>query len=75
MSPWPLDPADIEVPVDLWYGTRDASPVHSPDFGETLARRITGARRHLLPDEGSAILWTRAGDIVEALLEAVKTGR
>lgn len=30
MSRWPFDPAEITVPVDLWYGARDTSPVHSP---------------------------------------------
>lgn len=68
MSPWPFDPAAIQVPVDLWYGGLDTSPVHSPDFGASLAERIPGARRHLLPDVGSALLWTHAELILRRLL-------
>ncbi|GAA0239009.1 alpha/beta hydrolase [Cryptosporangium japonicum] len=67
MTRWPFDPAEIRVPVTLWYGARDTSPVHSPDFGASLARRIPGAARHLLPDEGGALLWTRGCDIVSGL--------
>ncbi|TDQ54324.1 alpha/beta fold hydrolase [Actinorugispora endophytica] len=68
MAPWPFTPERITVPVDLWYGGRDASPVHSPDHGATLARRIPAARRRLLPEAGGALLWTHAGEILSALL-------
>jgi pimeloyl-ACP methyl ester carboxylesterase len=68
MSRWPFDPAEIDVPVDLWYGGQDTSPVHSPDFGESLARRIPGAVRHFLPEAGGAVLWTNAGEILRTLL-------
>lgn len=68
MSRWPFDPARITVPVDLWYGARDTSPVHSPDFGASLARRIPGARRHVLPKAGGSLPWTHAGAIFGALL-------
>jgi pimeloyl-ACP methyl ester carboxylesterase len=46
---WPFEPASIQSPVDLWYGGRDTSTVHSPDHGAVLARRIPTARRHVLP--------------------------
>lgn len=39
MRPWPFEPKDIKVPVDLWCGARDTSPVHSP----TTARRLLPA--------------------------------
>ncbi len=65
---WPFDPGAIRVPVDLWYGGLDTSPVHSPDFGESLARRIPTARRHVLPEAGSALLWTHSEDILVSLL-------
>lgn len=68
MSRWPLDPAGLAVPVDLWYGGQDTSPVHSPDFGESLARRIPGAVRHFLPEAGGAVLWTHAEEILRSLL-------
>jgi pimeloyl-ACP methyl ester carboxylesterase len=70
MAPWPFDVADIAVPVDLWYGGQDTSPVHSPDFGATLAQRVPGARRHLERDAGGAILWTHAAPILRAIVSA-----
>jgi pimeloyl-ACP methyl ester carboxylesterase len=68
LSPWPFAVEDIEVPVDLWYGRRDTSPVHSPDAGGTLAKRIPKARRHVDPDAGGALLWTHAEAILRWLL-------
>ena len=74
MAPWPFDVADIKVPVELWYGGRDTSPVHSPDFGETLARRIPAARRRFDPEAGGALLWTRSRDILSSLLDLCSAG-
>ena len=68
MQSWPFAAEDIAVPVDLWYGEHDESPVHSPDLGATLAARIPGATRHLLPDAGGSVLWTHAGAILRSLL-------
>lgn len=65
-SRWPFDPAAIGVPVALWYGALDASPVHSPDHGASLAARIPGARRRVVDGEAGALLWTRAGEVLEA---------
>jgi len=67
-SRWPFDVEAVRVPVDLWYGGLDTSPVHSPDFGESLGRRLPSARRHLLPQVGSALLWTHSEDILASLL-------
>ncbi|MFI0470816.1 alpha/beta fold hydrolase [Saccharopolyspora sp. 5N102] len=69
MSRWPFAAEDIRVPVDLWYGRLDTSPSHSPDFGATLARRIPGARHHVVPDAGGALLWTHAEQILRSLLD------
>jgi pimeloyl-ACP methyl ester carboxylesterase len=66
LSPWPFDPAAIQVAVDLWYGGLDTSPVHSPDFGETLARRIPTAHRRFVPDGGGSLLWTHSREILAA---------
>jgi pimeloyl-ACP methyl ester carboxylesterase len=60
---------DITARVDLWYGALDASPVHSPDHGETLARRIPRCRRHVVADAGGSILWTHGTEILRALLD------
>ncbi|MCE9575375.1 MAG: alpha/beta hydrolase [Deltaproteobacteria bacterium] len=68
---WPTPPEAIEVPVHLWYGLRDTSPVHSPDFGATLATRFPRATRHALADEGGALLWTRSRELLTALVAAV----
>lgn len=70
MQRWPFDPAEIRVPVHLWYGGLDASPLHSPDHGATLARRIPGAARTVIEGAGGAILWTHGAEILAALLEA-----
>jgi pimeloyl-ACP methyl ester carboxylesterase len=70
MSRWPFELGEISVPVDLWYGAHDASPVHSPDHGAVLARRIPTARRHFVPDAGGSLLWTHAETILECLLSA-----
>lgn len=67
-SRWPFDPAAITAPVDLWIGGHDTSPVHSPDHGASLARRIPRSRRHLVPDAGGSLLWTHAADILAALV-------
>ncbi|SLN64291.1 GNAT family N-acetyltransferase [Oceanibacterium hippocampi] len=65
---WPFTSGEIGVPVDLWYGALDTSPVHSPDFGRTLAARLARATRTEDEDAGSAILWTRADDILALLV-------
>jgi pimeloyl-ACP methyl ester carboxylesterase len=65
---WPFAVEDVDVPVDLWYGAEDASPVHSPDFGATLARRLPTAAHHLVDGVGSAILWLRAEQILTELV-------
>lgn len=64
---WPMAPEAVAAPVQLWYGRQDTSPVHSPDFGATLARRLPRATLNVVEDQGSAILWTRARDILAGL--------
>ena len=68
LGPWPTAPEQIPVPVDLWYGGQDTSPVHSPDLGRSLAARFTHGRRYLLPDEGSSLLWTQGADVLATLV-------
>jgi pimeloyl-ACP methyl ester carboxylesterase/ADP-ribose pyrophosphatase YjhB (NUDIX family) len=67
MSAWSFALEDITIPVDLWYGGLDTSPVHSPDFGVTLASRLPQAFHILDPDKGASILWTRSRDILSKL--------
>jgi pimeloyl-ACP methyl ester carboxylesterase len=68
MRRWPFDASAIRIPVHLWYGRHDGSPVHSPDLGESLARRIPGATRTVVDDAGGAILWTHGPAILESLI-------
>jgi pimeloyl-ACP methyl ester carboxylesterase len=70
MQRWPFDPAAIRVPVQLWYGRLDGSPLHSLDLGASLADRIPGAARTVIEGAGGSILWTHGAEILAALLEA-----
>ncbi len=70
MQRWPFEPAEIRTPVHLWYGRLDGSPLHSLDFGTSLARRIPGAACTVIEGAGGAILWTHGAEILAALLEA-----
>lgn len=70
MRRWPFELSAIRVPVHLWYGRHDGSPVHSPDLGESLARRIPGASRTVVEDGGGALPWTHGAAILEALVAA-----
>jgi pimeloyl-ACP methyl ester carboxylesterase len=67
VSAWSFALEDITIPVDLWYGGLDTSPVHSPDFGVTLAARLPQATHILDPNEGGSILWRRSHDILSKL--------
>jgi len=71
MSRWSTQPEALAVPVSLWYGKRDTSPVHSPDLGATLSSRFPHASLHVLPDEGGSLLWTRSRDILRELVGRV----
>lgn len=66
-SAWPMTLEKITIPVDLWYGHLDTSTVHSPDFGVTLASRLSHVNHTLDPDSGGSILWTRSKDILSTL--------
>ena len=70
MGCWPLDLRAVPVPVHLWYGGQDASPVHSPDSGARLHRILPGSRRTVLGDAGGALLWTHGEDVLTELLAA-----
>ncbi|WP_369310409.1 alpha/beta fold hydrolase [Providencia rettgeri] len=64
---WEFAPEDISCPTSLWYGQLDMSTVHSPDFGDILAKRFFNCRHHLSPQEGGSILWTQADAILADL--------
>ncbi|GHG99808.1 alpha/beta fold hydrolase [Streptomyces lanatus] len=66
MGRWPFTLDSITVPVDIWYGAEDTT--HSPDDGALLAARIPGARRHVVPGIGGALLWAHAEPVLAPLL-------
>lgn len=66
--PWPFLLETMSVPVDLWFALGDRSPVHSPDHGTTLARRLPKSRLEVDDTYGGALLWQRSRDILESLL-------
>jgi pimeloyl-ACP methyl ester carboxylesterase len=70
LSPWPFALSEIDVPVHLWYGAKDTSPVHSPDFGASAADSFPRSARTLIDSHGSAVLWLHARSILERLLRS-----
>jgi pimeloyl-ACP methyl ester carboxylesterase len=68
LTNWGLEVETLRLPIDLWYGRLDTSPVHSPDFGVTLANRLPQATLHILDDEGGSLLWTRSHEILATLI-------
>ncbi|KZK99850.1 MULTISPECIES: alpha/beta hydrolase [unclassified Pseudovibrio] len=69
MGRWSFNVENIKQDVQLWYGLKDTSPVHSPDFGSTLATRLSCSELHQIAAEGSAILWTQADAILSRLVK------
>jgi pimeloyl-ACP methyl ester carboxylesterase len=67
MGDWPFAVEDVRVPVDVWYGEHDTSPVHSPDHGEKLAERLPMSKRHLVAGAGGSLAWTHTADILAGL--------
>jgi pimeloyl-ACP methyl ester carboxylesterase len=68
MRPWGLDFASVRVPVHIMFGAEDAS--HSPDHGRTLAARIPGATREVIPEAGGSLLWSHSDLVLDRLLSS-----
>lgn len=68
LTNWGFEVETLRLPIDLWYGRLDTSPVHSPDLGVSLANRLPQATLHILDDEGGSLLWTRSHEILETLI-------
>nr|VFK34616.1 MAG: Pimeloyl-ACP methyl ester carboxylesterase [Candidatus Kentron sp. MB]VFK76851.1 MAG: Pimeloyl-ACP methyl ester carboxylesterase [Candidatus Kentron sp. MB] len=66
ISPWGFDPADIRVPVHLWYWADD--PAIPPQMGRYLERRIPTAIPHFLPGGGHLSIIEYLEKIMEGLL-------
>jgi pimeloyl-ACP methyl ester carboxylesterase len=61
-SRWGFDLEEIEVPVSVWHGRRDAMVPF--DHGAWLAAHVPGARAHLLADDGHLSLLGRIDEIL-----------
>ncbi|WBA58214.1 alpha/beta hydrolase [Providencia sp. 21OH12SH02B-Prov] len=68
LQAWPFQPEQIQCSVSLWYGQKDESSVHSPDFGHILATRFPHCQHFLFKNEGGSLLWTQS----EAILKNLK---
>lgn len=66
--PWPFALETMSVPVDLWFARGDRSPVHAPDHGATLARRLPKSRLTVDETHGGSLLWQRSRNVLESLL-------
>jgi pimeloyl-ACP methyl ester carboxylesterase len=71
MRRWEVDLGAITAPVTILFGALDTS--HSPDRGRTLAGRVPGAVRRVLPGTGGALLWTHAATVLRAALDPSST--
>jgi pimeloyl-ACP methyl ester carboxylesterase len=68
-SDWGFDPNSIEVPLSIWHGEMDR--MVPAGHGEWLARRLPGAKFHLIPDEGHISIIDRYyGAMLDDLLAA-----
>ncbi len=66
-----VEPPDVSwsaatAPVDLWYGSRDATA--PPAFGEWWAEALPDATLHVFPGDGHLIALTRWADILRLLV-------
>ena len=64
-SPWPSHLTGTTANVSLLFGSDDR--VHSPDLGATLAARIRGATRTVVPGVGGSLLWARPDVVFDAI--------
>ncbi|MEU0719179.1 hypothetical protein ABZ498_18630 [Streptomyces lavendulocolor] len=68
MARWPFDLAGITVPIDLWYGQHDTSPVLSRP------RRIAGGdapdgNPASAPRRSGILIWTHTEAVLRTLLD------
>ena len=66
LAPWGFDPAEIKVPVHLWYW--DADPAIPLQMGRYLESKIPNTIPHFLPEGGHLSFLTFWGEIIEGLL-------
>jgi len=66
VGPWGFDPADIRIPVHLWYWQDD--PAIPPPMGRYLERKIPTAVPHFLPGGGHLSILGHLDKIMEGLV-------
>lgn len=64
-EPWGFEPADVRVPVHLWYGEDDA--IAPPQMGRWLAARMPNARLTVYPGEGHMAYISHWSEMLTAL--------
>jgi pimeloyl-ACP methyl ester carboxylesterase len=65
---WGFDPAEIAVPVSIWQGRQDRFVPFT--HGEWLAGHVSGARAHLLDEQGHLSLALASfGEILDDLID------
>jgi pimeloyl-ACP methyl ester carboxylesterase len=67
VKPWGFDLGSIETPVAVWQGGDDRMVPMA--HGVWLSAHVSGAERHLLPEEGHlSLALNRIGDVLDGLL-------
>lgn len=65
VGPFPVEPAEVEVPIHLWYGSTDT--VTPPAFGEWYARLLPHAALHVIAGAGHYLPFTHWSLLLGAL--------
>lgn len=64
-QPWGFSPSEVNVPVRLWHGAKDASvPVA---MGRSLAAKLPNCKAYILEDSGHFMIYDRLSDILAAV--------
>lgn len=66
VAPWGFDPAEITVPVHLWYWEDD--PAVPQQMGRYFESKIPNTIPHFLPGGGHLFFLVHWGEIIEALI-------
>lgn len=72
LGEWGFECADIEMPVDLFYGTEDRNV--PPAMGEYYRDAIPSTSSTFYEGEGHFILYTRATEILGPIVESFREG-
>jgi pimeloyl-ACP methyl ester carboxylesterase len=67
-QPWGFELEQIEVPVELWYGSADlAAPLA---MGEYLKQHVTKSTLHIVEGQGHLLIISRWRDILASAIGA-----